>query len=74
MADELELERLLLELVSSLSPTGLTEVMNIVGVAAKKDLGQAIARDLGGDNQFSGWKRVRLVVGYEHTGPGQLEI
>lgn len=37
-------------------------------------MGQAIAADLGGDNRFSGWKRVRLTVGFEHTGPGKITL
>ena len=75
MADELDaLTRQLNELASSLTATGLEGLMTTLGVAAKKDMGQAIAKDLGGDNQFSGWKRVRLVVGFEHTGPGKIEL
>lgn len=75
MARELDaLQQELLELASSLTATGLENVMTELGVQAKKDMGQAIAADLGGDNQFSGWRRVRLVVGFEHTGPGQIEL
>lgn len=75
MASELDaLARDLERLASSLTATGLEKVMTTIGVAAKKDMGQAIAADLGGDNQFSGWKRVRLVVGFEHTGPGLITL
>lgn len=61
-------------LASSLTDTGLESVMTTLGVAAKKDMGIEIAADLGGDNKFSGWPRVRLVVGFEHTGPGRIEL
>lgn len=75
MASELDaLSQELNELASSLTAKGLENLMTALGVAAKKDMGKAIANDLGGDNQFSGWKRVRLVVGFEHTGPGKITL
>lgn len=75
MANELDaFSQQLNELASSLTAKGLENLMTALGVAAKKDMGKAIAADLGGDNQFSGWKRVRLVVGFEHTAPGQITL
>lgn len=74
MADVDDLARTLNELASALTAKGLETLMTDLGVAAKKDMGQAIAADLGGDNQFSGWKRVRLVVGFEHTAPGRITL
>lgn len=74
MAELDDLTRTLTELASSLTAKGLEDLLTTVGVAAKKDIGKEIASDLGGDNQFSGWKRVRLVVGFEHTAPGRITI
>jgi hypothetical protein len=62
------------KLASSLTDSGIEKVMTDVGVAAKKDMGHAIAKDLGGDNRFSGWKRVRLTVGFEHIKPGAIQL
>lgn len=62
------------DLADSLSDSGLESVMTSLGVAAKKDLTAAVKVDLGGDNRFSGWKRVALTSGFEHTGRGQITV
>jgi len=75
LSDELaDLAAKLERLASSLTSAAMQSVMTELGVAAKKDFGKAIAADLGGDNRFSGWKRVRLTVGFEHTGNGSIQF
>jgi hypothetical protein len=62
---------------------GLEAVMTDVGVAAKNDYHDAVARHTGSDRQFSGWPARsrrgrapggRITAGFEHTGPGQITL
>ena len=61
-------------LADALTGPQLEAVMTELGVAAKKDVDAAVRADLGGDNRFSGWRRAPLTSGFDHTGPGVIEL
>lgn len=62
----------LIDLANSLGATALEGLMTDLGVAAKKDVAEAVRADLGGDLKFSGWARFNLASGFEHMGPGWI--